>query len=229
MSEISREQFELGKKLLGEDNIDKALRAFEKAYKADKNNPDNLSYYGLCKALRSGEIGLGIELCTAAIKKEFHRPEYYLNLGRIYLAAGNKKSAVKVFKKGLKFAPESAELHKELADLGFRNKPVIQALERSNPINKYLGILLRRTLPSLFGNKKKKAGPKGHGAPSGQGRQAEQARPRPAEQVKQGGQRKPSEHGGQARPSEQGRQEEKTRQPRPHSRPRTPGGPRKRR
>ncbi len=153
-TETSREQFAQGKRFLKQDNMDRALRAFEKAYKEDREDPEYLSYYGLCKALRAGEIGLGLELCTKAIKKEFFKAEYYTNLGKVYLAAGNKKSAIKVFLKGLKFEPNNEEMHKYLVDLGFRKNPIIRGLGRANPVNKFLGILFRRTLPELFKKKK---------------------------------------------------------------------------
>lgn len=146
----ANEQFIAGKRYLKEDNIDKALRAFEKAYREDKEDAEHMSYYGLCKALRSGEIGFGLDLCTEAIKKEFSRAEFYLNLGKIYLAAGNKKVAIKVFQKGLKYEPENEELNKYLIELGFRKRPIVPILERSNPINKYLGIIFRRLIPGLL-------------------------------------------------------------------------------
>src|SRR5574337_261112 len=88
-----QDHFLAGKRFLREENMDKSLRAFEKAFKEDKDNADYMSYYGMLKALRGGEIGLGLELCTRAIKKEFFKAEYYLNLGRVYMAAGNKKGA----------------------------------------------------------------------------------------------------------------------------------------
>ncbi len=146
----ANEHFLAGKKHLKEDNIDKALRAFEKAYREDKDMAEHMSYYGLCKAVRSGEIGFGLELCTRAIKKEFFRAEFYLNLGKVYLAAGNKKGAIKVFLKGLKFEPANEEINKYLVDLGFRKRPFVPVLERSNPVNKYLGIIFRRLIPRLF-------------------------------------------------------------------------------
>lgn len=154
MSERGREQFVAGKGFLREDNLDRALRAFEKAYREDKENPAYMSYLGLCKAVRGGEIGLGLELCTRAIKKEFFKAEYYLNLGRVYMAAGNKKGAIKVFMKGLKLEPQNEEINRRLVELGFRNKPVIPMLERSNPLNKFLGIFFRRLLPKVLGKKK---------------------------------------------------------------------------
>src|SRR5574337_1350440 len=76
-----QDHFLAGKRFLREENMDKSLRAFEKAFKEDKDNADYMSYYGMLKALRGGEIGLGLELCTRAIKKEFFKAEYYLNLG----------------------------------------------------------------------------------------------------------------------------------------------------
>lgn len=152
-SETSREHFEAGKRFLKEDNMDKALRVFEKAYKEDKLNAAYMSYYGLCKALRGGQIGLGLELCTRAIKKEFYRAEFYLNLGRVYLAAGNKKGAIKVLKKGLRFDAHNQDIHKHLADLGIRNRPVIPILERSNPVNKFLGKFFRKTVPGVVKKK----------------------------------------------------------------------------
>ena len=151
MSETGREQFVAGKNFLKEDNFDRALKAFEKAYKADGENPAYMSYFGMCKALRAGEIGLGLELCTRAIKKEFFRAEYYLNLGKVYNAAGNKKGAIKVYLKGLKLEPENEEINRRLLELGIRSKPVIKSLDRNNPVNKFLGIFFRKMLPGLLG------------------------------------------------------------------------------
>lgn len=152
-TENSKEQFQLGKRYLKEEKTDQALKAFEKAYKEDKEDPYYLSYYGMCKAIRGGEIGLGLELCTRAIKKEFFKAEFYLNLGKVYMTAGNKKGAIKVFLKGLKFEPNNEELNQRLIDLGFRKKPVLPVLTRTNPVNKFLGILIRRTLPNLLKKK----------------------------------------------------------------------------
>ncbi|MBI5826407.1 MAG: hypothetical protein HZB22_01550 [Deltaproteobacteria bacterium] len=41
-----------------------------------------------------------------------------------------------------------------MAELGFRDRPVIEGIDRDNPLNKYLGILIRRTLPGIFSKKK---------------------------------------------------------------------------
>ncbi|MBI5344696.1 MAG: hypothetical protein HZB83_05075, partial [Deltaproteobacteria bacterium] len=59
-TETANDNFRAGKRHLKEENIDKALRSFEKAFKEDADNPEFMSYYGMCKAIRGGEIGLGL-------------------------------------------------------------------------------------------------------------------------------------------------------------------------
>jgi tetratricopeptide (TPR) repeat protein len=139
---------------LNKDKLERAIKAFEKAYKADRDNPSYMSYYGMCAAMERGEMGLGLELCTRAIKKEFFRTEFYVNLGKVYIAAGNKKGAIAVIKKGFKHDPENEELNQMLIMLGVRKRAIIPLLKRSNPLNKFLGILFRRTIPNLLGRKR---------------------------------------------------------------------------
>jgi tetratricopeptide (TPR) repeat protein len=148
------EQFRKGKKFLNKDKLERAIKAFEKAYKADRDNPSYMSYYGMCAAMERGEMGLGLELCTRAIKKEFFRTEFYVNLGKVYIAAGNKKGAIAVIKKGFKHDPENEGLNQMLIMLGVRKRAIIPLLKRSNPLNKFLGILFRRTIPNLLGRKR---------------------------------------------------------------------------
>lgn len=145
--------FFLGKRYLKKGDMEEAARAFERAYKEDMTNPMYLSYYGMCLALRWGKIGVALELCTKAIKKEFYKSEYYLNLAKVYLAADNKKGAITVIKKGIRFDHENDKLHDMLVLLGVRKKSIIPFLKRSNPINRFLGIVFRRTLPDLMRKK----------------------------------------------------------------------------
>ena len=149
----AKANFNKGKSLLKDGNTHGACRAFQKAFKKESDNPDYLSYYGMCAALSRGEIKLGLELCTKAIKKEFYRPNYYENLSRVYVAAGNKKSAITAIMKGLKYDRDSEKLNSMLVTLGVREKPVISIFKRSNPLNKVLGIFFRRTIPQMTGKK----------------------------------------------------------------------------
>ena len=148
--ESSEGQFKEGLLFLKGNNLEKATKAFEKAYKGDKESAKYMSYYGMCAALRWGEIGLGIELCTTAVKKEFYRTEFYINLAKVYLKADNKKGALAVFKKGLRFDPENDTIHEEMVKLGDRKRAIIPFLRRSSPLNKFFGVLLRKTIPDIL-------------------------------------------------------------------------------
>jgi tetratricopeptide (TPR) repeat protein len=154
MSEEAREFFRQGMERIESGDMEESSRLFEKAYKLDRENPLYMSYYGMSAALRWGKIGLGIELCTKAVKKEFFKAEHYLNLAKVYVAADNKKGAITVLRKGVRFDPENAGIHDMLMELGVRKRPIIPFLKRSNPVNRLLGIFLRRTLPALLKKKK---------------------------------------------------------------------------
>ena len=54
----------------------------------------------------------------------------------------------------MKFEPANEEMNKYLVELGFRRRPVLAVLPRENPINKFLGILFRRTIPNMLKKKK---------------------------------------------------------------------------
>jgi len=156
IAESPEEKFRQGMQFLNNNNLDKATKLFEKAYKEDNENARYMSYYGLCAAMRWGAIGLGIELCTRAVKKEFYKTEYYINLSRVYIKANNNKGAISALKKGLRFDPENDIIHKELIKLGARIKPVIPFMNRSNLINKFLGIFLRKTMPDIISRFKRR-------------------------------------------------------------------------
>lgn len=144
------ENFTEGLKKLSKNNLEEALKLFDKAYKSDKENPMFMSYYGMTSALKWNEIGLGIELCTKAVKKGYFKPQLYANLSKVYVAANNKKGALTVIKKGLSFDHDNKDLNKILIDLGYRKRPIIPFLKRSNFLNKKLGIFFRRTMAGFF-------------------------------------------------------------------------------
>lgn len=124
-------------------------------------NPLILSYYGSLQASVDKKFVIGAENCDKAIgllKKRALRgeesvekffPVAYLNLGRAYIAARKKGNALEALRKGLQYDKRNGPILKELDVLGKRAKPVISFLRRSNPINKYLGLVAH------WGNKKK--------------------------------------------------------------------------
>jgi tetratricopeptide (TPR) repeat protein len=76
-----------------------------------------------------------------AMDKEPANPVHYLNMGKIYLAAGQKQKALKSFREGLKHGGNS-EITAEIRKPGFRKAPLFKFLDRKHPLNKHSGILL---------------------------------------------------------------------------------------
>jgi tetratricopeptide (TPR) repeat protein len=145
--------FVKGKEFLRDGKITNSCKSFYKAYSADQSKPEYISYYGVTAALSRGEIKLGLELCTRAIKMEFYRPEFYVNLAKVYDASGNKKGAITALSKGAKYDTKGEEIHNMLVELGVRKRPIIPFLKRANPLNKMLGIFVRVTMPRIFRKK----------------------------------------------------------------------------
>ncbi|TFG88565.1 MAG: tetratricopeptide repeat protein, partial [Candidatus Atribacteria bacterium] len=78
------------------------------------------------------------------VSKEIFFPTFYLNLGRAYIVAGKKQDAIEAFQKGLSYDEENKDLLWEARKLGMRKNPVIPYLKRTNPINKYIGMILHK-------------------------------------------------------------------------------------
>lgn len=139
--------------LLMRKNQKNALELMRDASEHYPEDPFILSYYGCLEAIANKKYKFGIDTCDRAIKtlkekvpfgEEFFYPVLYLNLGRAYLAAGKKKNALDAFNKGFEMDRENRDLLTELRRLGIRKKPAVSFLGRSNPINKYIGMLLHK-------------------------------------------------------------------------------------
>lgn len=130
--------------------------ALESVRRALEDFPSDLfllSYNGYLTATVEKKPSEGIRICRDAIDRlegsvpfgsDFFYPLFYLNLGKAYLEAGRKKEAFTAFETGLQNDPENHELQWELAKLGTRKQVPFPFLERSNPINKYIGMLLHK-------------------------------------------------------------------------------------
>jgi tetratricopeptide (TPR) repeat protein len=137
--------------LLRKGNQKEALRLLTDALDHYPNNPFIWSYQGYLEASVNKKYSKGVNTCRHAFKilreqmpfgEEFFFPILYLNLGKAYLAANKKKDACDSFKKGLDIDIGNRELLSELKKLGLRRNPPISFLERSNPLNKYIGKLM---------------------------------------------------------------------------------------
>jgi tetratricopeptide (TPR) repeat protein len=135
-------EFERARQAVYEDNTVAALSSLEKALRLD-DNPSWYSFFGYCVAKERGQVRKGVDLCQASLELEPDHPDHYLNLGRIYMVAGNKPEALRIWREGLGRG-ESAQIRRLLGMLGKRQPPLFPALHRSNPLNRYLGFILSR-------------------------------------------------------------------------------------
>ncbi len=124
------------------------------------NEPVLLSYYGCLLVLVEKKYRMGIETCLKALEKlridgsydeEVFYPIFYYNLGRAYSAAGKRKEALDALKKGLSYDRWHNDIMKELRSMGMRRKkPPIPFLDRSNPLNRYIGIMLQKNKTASY-------------------------------------------------------------------------------
>ena len=119
-----------------------ALECFEEAVKL-RNTPATWSYLAFCLAKERRQFEHAVQLCQEAIRNDPHSAAHYLNLGRVHLLAGRTGDAIHVFRQGLLYEA-NAHIEAELRKIGLRKPPVIGFLRRNHPINKYLGILLKK-------------------------------------------------------------------------------------
>jgi tetratricopeptide (TPR) repeat protein len=138
----AEQQFKLALKALEEEDFKTALTLLENALGLH-DNPDWHSYAGLCIAQERSDFTVAEHLCLASIEHDETNPVHYLNLGKVYLAAGKKWKAIETLREGMALGGNERILAL-LFQLGKRNPPVFRSLNRSHPINKYLGIFLHR-------------------------------------------------------------------------------------
>jgi tetratricopeptide (TPR) repeat protein len=129
-----------------EDDYLRALTMFVEVYggqdaptRMNAKAARGLSYFGLCIALVQKKYKDAIDLCKRALELEFYNPEHYINLMKVYVAAGNRKKALETIEAGLKLHPEDETMLHARRSLGVRAKPAVPFLGRSNPINVSLG------------------------------------------------------------------------------------------
>lgn len=138
----AEELFEKGVEASDRGNWLSALALFEKAVQLE-DKPVFQSSLAACLAKERGQYNKAVQLCREALEKEPENPVHYLNLGRISLFQGRKEEAMKLFREGLGHGLEK-RIIEELDKLGTRKKPVIPFLHRNSPVNKYLGIVLKK-------------------------------------------------------------------------------------
>jgi tetratricopeptide (TPR) repeat protein len=124
------------------DNTLMALVHFEDAARLD-DSPMVRSHLAYCLAKERRQMHKAAMLCNEALQEEPGNPVHYLNLGRIYLLAGQKNRAIQAWRRGLRIG-RNPQIALELRKLGLRKPPLLKALGREHPLNKYLGMMLKK-------------------------------------------------------------------------------------
>lgn len=119
-----------------------ALECFERVVRL-QSTPANWSYLAFCLARERRQFEHATRLCEEAVRREPHSSVLYLNLGKVHLLAGRKDDAIRTFRQGLLYE-RNALIESELRRLGLRKPPVLSFLAREHPVNKYLGIVLKK-------------------------------------------------------------------------------------
>lgn len=138
----AEKEFALAMVALAVEDSLTALVHLERALKL-RDNPGWYSYLGYCIAKERGQHRQGLELCQKALDREPDHPIHYGNLGKLYLLAGDRLAALRVLREGMAKCG-NPELLQQLERLGMRKTPPLAFLPRSNPLNKYLGLLLTK-------------------------------------------------------------------------------------
>ena len=140
--ENAAKEFALGVAALAADDTLTALAHLERALKLH-DHPGWYSYLGYCIARERGQHRKGRELCLGSLAVEPDRPAHYCNLGRVQMISGDREDALRVLREGMAKGG-SPEIIRFLDTLGRRTPPLFPSLSRGNPLNRYLGLLLKR-------------------------------------------------------------------------------------
>jgi tetratricopeptide (TPR) repeat protein len=145
---MSTEQFQSlvreGLEAMNDDDTLLALMLFEDAARIRKP-PLVRSCLAYCLAREKQLYSKAIAMCQSAKQDNPENSLHYLNLGRIYLMAGHKRSAMITFRQGLKME-RNPRIVAELKELGVRRPPPLPRFSREHPFNRLLGKCLAISL-----------------------------------------------------------------------------------
>lgn len=148
-----KEYFDEANRLFRRGGGQAALELVKEGLDKYPADPFLLSYYGCLLASAGKDPVSGISICRESLDlleksvpfgSDFFRPFFYLNLGRAYLAAGDKAGAINVFREALKLDPDNSDVLWEWKKMGVRRRPPVSFLRRGNFVNKYLGLVLNK-------------------------------------------------------------------------------------
>jgi hypothetical protein len=75
---------------------------------------------------------------------EFYNPDLYLNVAKVYMAAGERRRAHKALCQGLRIEKGHPGLIAEMKRMGVRRRPLFGFLPRNHVLNRFTGRLVSR-------------------------------------------------------------------------------------
>ncbi|MFK5927475.1 MAG: hypothetical protein QM483_12655 [Desulfuromusa sp.] len=133
---------EEGIKATEEGNTRLALNLFSQVKPAEMS-PLVTSYQAYCIATEQKNFRKAMDQAIDALQADRSHPLIYLNLGRVFLAAGYRKKAMQTFRKGIRCQRHPLLLRK-LESLSNRRAMPFPFLQRSNPLNIIVGKLFSK-------------------------------------------------------------------------------------
>ena len=131
--------FEEGLARYREGDAPAAHALFERSHRRAPFEARFMSWYGLTLVLVERNSNLGVLYCDQALRVTGPEPELLLNQARAHLALGQRERAVRAIIRGLAAAPLDPALKAAQESMGWRRRPVIPFLGRSNFLNRWLG------------------------------------------------------------------------------------------
>ena len=125
-------------------DLEAAHAAFERAHRRAGSDPRVMSWYGVTLVLVERNSNLGMLYCDQALRIAGPSPELLLNQARAYLALHQRERAYRAIHRGVTQWPNHAALRLAQDAMGWRRRPVLPCLGRSNPLNRWLGKLRHR-------------------------------------------------------------------------------------
>jgi len=120
--------------------LERAFPIFSGYLEAYPDSALALSYTGMIRTVKDGEVQQGLQMCQEAVQRDPKEALVHLNLSRVHFHMGDRFQAVRALQKGLKIrSPYRECLMGFQVTMGRRRNPPISFLPRNNPINELLG------------------------------------------------------------------------------------------
>lgn len=133
-----------GLRALDAANYSLALAKFDEAGGLGAaQTPQFSSAYAVCLAALKEQHDHAASLCHWSIEMEPCESIHYLQLGRVYLLADDRKKALHVFREGILYRRD-VRILKELENLGVRRPPFFSTLPRGHFLNRFVGRMMNR-------------------------------------------------------------------------------------